>query len=243
MHQFQIKIANHIIEVNTIYIRSFAISRDFITDGTPEFRIEIEQRDIDAVRKQYEDQQGECCLGDTSLESLALQIKLSEKLIDQGVFLIHGAAIAFRDSTIIFSGRSGVGKTTHILKWIKHLPDTIVINGDKPYIDIKQAPIVFGSPWAGKENIYTNTAVSLKHIVFMQRSDNNLFERISFAKAFPFLLEQVYCPQDGNRMKKTLNLIQRLNTDVSFWIFHCNNFKEDCFDVSFNTLVEGYHIP
>ena len=116
------------------------------------------------------------------------------------------------------------------------------MNGDKPFIIVRQAgelPLACGSPWAGKENLQTNAMVPLKSIVLLERAEENRMERVSFGQAFPFLLQQVYHPENEEKMRKTLRLMQRMSSAVSFWRFQCNNFKDDCFDVAYNALVKG----
>ena len=81
--------------------------------------------------------------------------------------------------------------------------------------------------------------VPLKSIILMERAEENHIEQISFAQAFPTLLQQTYRPDDEEKMRKTLRLMQRLPPAVSFWRFQCNNFKDDCFDVAYNALVKG----
>ena len=73
----------------------------------------------------------------------------------------------------------------------------------------------------------------------MERCEDNHIEQISFAEAFPSLLQQFYRPDDEDKMRKTLRLMQYLNPEVSFWRFQCNNFMDDCFDVAYNALVCG----
>ena len=143
------------------------------------------------------------------------------------------------EETYIFSAASGTGKTTHICKWLRHLPKAFVVNGDKPFLKFKNDGTVLacGSPWAGKENLYTNTMVPLKAIVLMERAEENHIEQISFAEAFPFLLQQIYRPINEEKMRKTLQMLQRLSLAVTFWRFQCNNYKDDCFDVIYNALV------
>ena len=69
------------------------------------------------------------------------------------------------------------------------------------------------------------------------KAENNHIEQITFADAFPTLLQQVYRPNDEEKMRKTLHLMQKLSPGVTFWRFQCNNFKDDCFDVAYNALV------
>lgn len=243
MKQFRIKVAGHIIEIETIHIRPYAICRDYIvTEGNPVFYVKTFQKDIDLSRKRYETRYGICGRWDGLLEVFALHDKISEGLIDYSVLLFHSAVIAVNGEAFLFTAPSRTGKTTHILKWLEHLPDAYVVNGDKPFIkfsDDGTPPLACGSPWAGKENLYTNTMVPLKSIILMERAEENHIEQISFAQAFPALLQQIYHPDDEGKMRKTLRLMQRLNPAVSFWRFQCNNFKDDCFDVAYNALVKG----
>lgn len=242
MEQFRIKIAGHVAEVESLHIRSKAICRDFLSDGLPEFKIRLEQQDIDKERNIYTELYGDCTLWDSTLETFALHALLSTKLIDYGSFMMHGAAVAYDSSAYVFSAKSGTGKTTHVLQWLKHLPGAKIINGDKPIITIgddRQTTMVCGSPWGGKENYYTNIMVPLRSIVFMERAEENSIKRIPFAEAFTSFLPQVFHPDDEEKMRQTLRLMQQLKHEVSFWHFQFNNFKEDCFDVAYNALVRG----
>ena len=142
----------------------------------------------------------------------------------------------------MFTALSGTGKTTHVQKWLDHIDRAYMVNGDKPFVIVRksgEAPLVCGSPWAGKEHLQTNTIVPLKSIVLLERAEENHIERVSFAKAFPLLYQQVYQPDDEEKARKTLRLMQELGSSVQSWRFQCNNFKDDCFEVAYNALVKG----
>ena len=208
--------------------------RDFRTKELPAYQIILTDEDIDfsAVER---DPKAKLLIKTPSILG-----KFSDALLDFDTVLMHGAVLAVENSAFLFSAPSGTGKTTHILKWQDHLPKAFVVNGDKPFIKFSEdgtPPLACGSPWAGKENLYSNTMVPLKAIILMERAENNRIEPISFAQAFPFLLQQTYRPEDPEKMRKTLKLMQRLSPAVSFWRFQCNNFKDDCFDVAYNALV------
>ena len=176
------------------------------------------------------------------MEWLLLHRLVSEALLSFDTLLMHGAVVAVDNAAYMFTANSGTGKTTHIKSWLQNIHGSYVVNGDKPYIVLRKAgelPLACGSPWAGKEKLQTNIAVPLKAIVLMERSEENHMEVIPFAQAFPFLLQQVYQPKEKEKMQKTLNLMLRLNSAVSFWRFQFNNFKDDCFDVAYNALVKG----
>lgn len=242
MEKFKVKIAGHVAEVESLYVRSKAICRDFLTDELPEFRIFLGQQDIEKERDTYIKVYGDCTLWDSTLETYALHAALATKLLDYDTFMMHGAAVAYNDNTYIFSGRSGIGKTTHVLQWLKRLPGAKIINGDKPFIITGpggQSPMACGTPWGGKENYYVNTIVPVRSIIMMERAEENCIERISFTDFFISFLPQVFHSDEEQKMRQILKLIQRLNPAVSFWRFKCNNFREDCFDVAYNALVRG----
>ena len=38
---------------------------------------------------------------------------------------------------LIFYGPSGTGKTTHSRLWLENVPDSHILNGDKPFLQVK----------------------------------------------------------------------------------------------------------
>lgn len=246
MKQFKISITDKIIEVESIHARPYAICRSFFCDGSPDFKISMTQRDIDQTRKRHAQIYGDNTEPwDGFMETTALLNKVSEHLIDYNTLLLHGAAISINKNAIIFTAPSGTGKTTHIMKWLSNVPEVVVINGDKPFISFNnygEYPLVYGSPWAGKENLYVNDSAPLKAIVLLERSEDNHIERISFSDAFLFLLQQVYKTDNAGRMRKTLSLLKRLDGSVDLWLFKCNNFKDDCFETAYNSIINSARI-
>ena len=235
MDTIQVKIAGRVGEIQAEYRLSQRMYKDFRTDELPEFRIVLTDEDIDFSATEHTPK------ARLLIKKPAILGKFSDALLDFDTILMHGAVVAFENAAYLFTALSGTGKTTNILKWLENLPNAFVVNGDKPFIRINDdgSVLACGSPWAGKENLYTNTMVPLKSIILMERAEENRIEQLSFAQAFPVLLQQTYRPDDEDKMRNTLRLMQRLNSIVSFWCFKCNNFKVDCFIVAYNALVRG----
>lgn len=243
MRIVSIGVAGLIIEIQAHFFRTQKACLPFAVDGQPDFSAQCTMEDFDEAAAAYENEYHCEAPSDVSLEMAAMLDVVSNKTIDYDVILIHGAVIDVFGEAFLFTGKSGIGKTTHIKKWVEYCPDCKVVNGDKPFIKINKngtPPLACGSPWAGKENMYTKTMVPLKSIIIMERSEENNLQPISFSEAFPTLLQQVYRPRDEKKMRKTLHLMQRLSADVSFWRFRCNNFKNDCFDVAYSALVRNH---
>lgn len=237
MYSFKVKIANHTIELVTNYILSRSICRDFIVNGEEaECQIVILNDEIEYEKQNYILMHGYCNRWDSFFETNAVHRRIANYLLDYGVVLMHGASIEVNGEAHLFIGNSGVGKSTHIARWIENLANVKVVNGDKTFVITTDTPSVCGSPWAGKENVYTNSIVPLKNIISLERAQDNYIEQISFGEIFPLLYQQVYRPKDPVKVKATLLSLKKLETKLSFFRFHVNNFKDDAFSVAYDVL-------
>ena len=239
MQFITVRIAGKVFKIGANSSENFPFLKDFTTEKKPEFDLSITRQEIENELFIHHAIDLIPNPSYPSLESFILLRLASDILIDDDTLLFHGATIALGNSCYLFSAPSQTGKTTHIRLWLKDCPEAFVVNGDKTFIhfqDPAAPPLACGSPWAGKEHLYTNTMVPLKSIILMERAEDNHIEQISFAEAFPALLQQVYRPDDPEKMRKTLRLMQQLNHAVTFWRFQCNNFKDDCFQVAYSAL-------
>lgn len=242
MKVFNVNIAGRIIEIKAFYQGVDILCQEFKTDrGPADFSVQCSLEDFEYEAEQYVADRRNAAPGPIFLEEYAVLKKVSEGLIDFGAFLMHGAAIAVDDKGIVFTAPSGTGKTTHVIKWLRKYPGTYMVNGDKPFIltaKDDRPVMVCGSPWAGKEDLGSNTMVPLKAIVLMERAEENTIKKVSFSEAFISLYPQIYRPMDPEKMRKTLRMIQSLDGQISFYRFYFNNLKEDCFQVAYEAIME-----
>ena len=239
MYSFKMQVAAQIVQIETIYSYSRAACRRFLTEGEAAFAIRISEENIAREKQLYAAVHGDAA-PDDRIEFIAVHRKLSEELIAYDTFTLHGAAVSLDGRAYVFCGRSGVGKSTHILKWVDHIPRTVVVNGDKPFVWVGGKDVMIcGSPWAGKEGMTENTAAPLRAAVFLERAEKNRIQKISLSEAFPFLYQQVYLPEDRYRMRKTLQMLKSLDGRVSFYRFFINNMEDDCFQAAYDALVKG----
>ena len=231
---FTISLAGVMIEIETVTSCVCVHCMDYLTEGTPDFKIKVTEDDIRQVFECTETSQNA-----VNSEIVAVHQKIAEKLLDYNYILMHGAVIAVGDKAYMFSAPSGTGKTTHIRLWLKNVNDSYVINGDKPLIKVAEDKLIAcGTPWSGYERMNTNTMKPLEAIVFLERSESNFIEKISLSQAFPFLVQQTYIPKDKEKAKKVLSLLSQAYDKTTFWRFQCNNFKEDSFKKAYTALVE-----
>lgn len=232
-----ISIADRCVGINAVYPQTLRLCKLYQVNKRADFSVRTGKQEIETEYREFLYTHPNEMTSEVLIESSVLLRKIAEKMLDYDTFLLHGAAIAVNDLGYMFVAKSGTGKTTHIQKWLKKVPDAYIVNGDKPFIISGNCVKVCGSPWCGKERLGCNEIVPLKSVIFMERSESNYIRQISFSEAFPLLLGQVHRPKEAEKIKKTIHLLMMLSKSISFYHFKCNNYKDECFETAYNTLI------
>ena len=156
----------------------------------------------------------------------------------QGFFAIHSASILYRDQVWLFSGHSGMGKSTHTNLW-KEQFGTEIINGDLNLIgwsngeqtnigqnvdkpDSKGHPIVYGMPWCGTSGIASTKSYPLGGIVLLGRSDNDHFESLTNDQKIVRVMQRMISPVWTEDMLETnLKCAAKLAKEVPIYYLLC----------------------
>ena len=156
----------------------------------------------------------------------------------QDFFAIHSASILYRDQVWLFSGHSGMGKSTHTNLW-KEQFDTEIINGDLNLIgwsngeqtNIGQSvdkpgskghPIVYGMPWCGTSGIASTKSYPLGGIVLLGRSDNDHFELLTNDQKIVRVMQRMISPVWTEDMLETnLKCAAKLAKEVPIYYLLC----------------------
>lgn len=253
---FTIELAGIAVQIEALTLRTKFQCLQYITNKKPDVCVSVSREEVEREVQKYEaagfvnedksysynNQHIVVHINEINepfLESAIIYSKIAEKLTQYNVLLMHGAVIAIGGYAYMFTAHSGVGKTTHIKKWVENVKEAVVVNGDKPLIKVLDTEIIAcGTPWCGKEHMGANIKAPIKAIVIMERSDDNQMEEISISEAYPYLLQQTFISTDLQAARKTLKILSQLCNKVSFYKFRFNNYKEDCFLVSYNTLIK-----
>ena len=228
MVEFTIGIAGRRVRICAMYEYAKEFCKDYLTDGEPDFTVEIVPSDIDFEREKsaredlYEGREVIDYQSDY-LETLAIYRKIVEKMLDYDTFLFHGSAISVDGEGYLFTAKSGTGKSTHTSLWKKVFRHHFqYVNDDKPLLWIKDDQVLIcGTPWDGKHRLSTNVMVPLKGMVILERGEKNEIEPVEPAAAFPLLLQQSYRPGDPGAMAKTLQLLQKTMSIVRIFRLKC----------------------
>lgn len=243
-YYFKIVLAGKKIEIECIYKSIFYQCRDYLSKfDEPDIIVKSTIQDIyqEALRSKRlqrsisasDDGVGTDFIG---LEPVIVYKKVANAMIAYNTLVIHGAAIAINDSCYIFTAPSGTGKTTHIQNWLKMIPNSFVVNGDKPLVNVKEK-IVYGSPWCGKEGLNTNTSVPLAGIIALERGRSNKISQVRFKDMLPTYFRQIYFPDNPEIAVKAYQLIEHLK-DVPCYRLTCN-MEEQSAIVSYYGLCGG----
>ncbi len=172
-------------------------------------------------------------------EILCIYRAIAEQLPQFDRFVFHGAAIEYDGEAYLFTAPSGTGKTTHINLWRKHLGDKVnIVNGDKPIIKVGETPVVYGTPWAGKEGFQRNVSAPLKAVCILKQGAKNNIVRLTTAEALKHLMRQIYLPQDTTSLSKTLQLLGVLLEKTPVYLLECDISKQ-AFETSFNEMTKN----
>lgn len=231
---FFVKLADKYIEINSVYPELKNFFKDYlVSETTPDFIISLTEKEI--LEEQEMTSENQFSL--TYLETLATLRKLAEIMPSYNRILMHGASISYKDHAYLFTAPSGTGKSTHIRLWKKFLGEDVkIVNGDKPFISLDDKPLIYGSPWAGKENWHRNCSMPLSGICFVQRGTTNSICKLEASECLPLLFKQVYLPSDALAAGLTLELIDAMLKKVPLYLLTCD-MSEEAVQCSFEALT------
>ena len=262
MTRFTIRIADTVFQLESRYPSVKDGYADYLTDASPAASFSVTEEELEAAwqahhftrlidcrtGRVYEDD----ALGDPAVaagwaetedmvrmrdEENLLYRKVGKALHRYDAFLFHGCAVMLDGKGYVFSGRSGVGKSTHAGLWLKHFGSRAeILNGDKPIVAKRNGQwMVYGSPWQGKENLGCSKAAPLKGICFLQRGEvNRMAPMTSPAEA---LFHAVMQPEDRALQCRFLDLLTDMTHAVPMYRMAVNNFAPDAVAVSAQALT------
>ena len=243
---FKVRLADLVIGVECLYETTRMFCKDYVSEDMPiDFEVKITDEDIrnewkmsdDTERKKENNEnvqildseiwKDENHYRNKYLETLALLRKIAKYLPEYDCFLMHGAVVSANDYGYMFTAPSGTGKSTHINLWKQYFDGIEIINGDKPFIRVMKDKVwAYGTPWCGKEGWQKNASVPLKGICLLNRGRENHIAQITPVQVLPFIMRQVHYMDDSEMAGKTLELLNRLMTEVKLYRLECDVSRE-----------------
>ena len=140
----------------------------------------------------------------------------------RGYFALHSASILYRDKAWLFSGHSGMGKSTHTALW-HELLQTPYLNGDLNLIGIKNGiPVIYGIPWCGTSEIFTTECHELGGIVLLGRDITDHVEELESDEKVLRVMQRMISPAwTGEMVEKNLGFSEKLVDLIQVWNLYC----------------------
>lgn len=141
--------------------------------------------------------------------------------------IFHSSFISYRDKAILFTGPSGIGKSTQADLWKKY-ENTDIVNGDRSVINkIDNKWYAYGLPYSGSSNYCLNKKCEIKLIVVLEQGDTNNITKLRGVEKFKYIYEQTaFNKWDKELNIKIIDLVQELIDDVEIVKLSCTPNQE-----------------
>lgn len=158
--------------------------------------------------------------------SLFYQVPLELTFAKRGAFVLHAAAVDYKNNGILFSAPSGTGKTTQANLWVEH-EGAEILNGDRTAIrQIDGVWYASGLPYDGSSRQFNPKMIPLKGIVVIRQGPENVIEPLKPLNSFKWILsESAVYYWEKETAANVVDSIKKLITEVPVYIMHCRPDK------------------
>ena len=163
----------------------------------------------------------------TGTKYLFNTIALERCLIKEGKLIFHTCYIRYRKEALLFTGFSGVGKSTQGALWEKYSQAEIV-NGDRCILGYENNKwYAYGVPFSGTSHICKNIQTPIRAIVFLRQDSKENIKQIRPIVAAKLLWEQMSVNQWNKEfVTKTWDILSRIITEIPIYEFSCTKEEQ-----------------
>ena len=149
-------------------------------------------------------------------------LPITQILLERGTLILHASGVICRDRAILFSGPSGIGKSTQAQLWQQYRSGT-VINGDRCLIYQKDGVYYASSHLhCGSSGIAEGHRAPIGAIILLDQGLENIVTHPSPIAAFQKILHQcAYEPSDQLQLRQATDLVAKLVSGVTVLQYQC----------------------
>ena len=152
-------------------------------------------------------------------------LALERHFAKKDAYILHCCFTHHHGQAILFSGPSGIGKSTHAELWCRHIENTHVVNGDRCLIYKDKEGRYWAGAWpvCGSSQICLTEAYPLKAIVFMGQAPHNEVVPVRPMQLFKHLSSQVTINWwNKAQAGQALDSLQHMLGKVNMCNYACN---------------------
>ncbi|MEF2806411.1 MAG: hypothetical protein U0N27_07235 [Massilistercora timonensis] len=153
--------------------------------------------------------------------------------------IFHACCVASRLGGILFSGRSGIGKSTQGKLWC-NCEGARIINEDRPIL-YKEGGCwsAYGSPYAGSSKWHVNERTEIRTIVMLEQAGSCSIRRLDKAEAFRRIYAQTTLENwNAKSVGHVCDLVEELVSEVPVYELACTPDRK-AVDILKNMLTKG----
>jgi hypothetical protein len=136
--------------------------------------------------------------------------------------ILHCSFLRINGQAILFSGPSGIGKSTQAALWERHTSAELC-NGDRAALRLQEGQwSAHGIPYAGSSRVYRNASAPCRAIVMLGQASENRMHRLSPREAFVSLYPEVTI----HHWEK--NMVERVTALLSDLVCKIPVYRLDC---------------
>jgi hypothetical protein len=164
----------------------------------------------------------EKCYQEVTVLQVLSFLPMLQMLLEKDMFVLHASFVKYQGDAVLFSGRSGVGKSTQAALW-QQCFGAETINGDRTLLYQKNGQL-WASGWfqSGTSGINHNDTCPVKAIVFLEHGKDNVIHALSGLSAFKQLLcQSAYQTEEQEQVCAITSLVAALVNQVPVYHYQC----------------------
>lgn len=147
-------------------------------------------------------------------------------LLRHRAFLLHSSVVLYRGKTVLFSGPSGVGKSTQAALW-KDVLGADILNGDRCVVMEKNGMFFGGgSIWAGTSGIYRPEQAPIAGIFLLEQAETTRVTPAGAEAFAPLFSQTILNTWDSAFMETVTGLYDHLLSQVPVYRLSCRADKD-----------------
>ena len=150
------------------------------------------------------------------------RIGAEQLFLQHNRLMLHASFVKYKEKGILFSGPSGIGKSTQAELWRRTM-GAEVINGDRVAVGLSDEKwTAWGIPYAGTSGIYRNERAQISALVVLKQAKENRICKLSGVEALRYLYPETTIHQwDAKFVEKVTSLLLQLISAVPVFLLEC----------------------